>query len=196
MAFTAERLRTIFCSPLFSHTHYCYSRCVCVVITYSKGKDQPGNVANPARGQLNRKIIFLLCPRLRLLIWSRETGLAVPSRDSLLISILRLKLVLTSGIPPEFRGGVYLFIPTPYAIGPVPSLAGHAIAYRWRPLPRVRRHRASKPQSCSKRVLPWQVTIYQLMCTFLSYTHCCWYEVGMLKVPAWTRAIQKVSKAI
>ena len=28
---------------------------VCMVITYSKSKDQPGKVANPARGQLNRK---------------------------------------------------------------------------------------------------------------------------------------------
>ena len=28
---------------------------VCVVITYSKGKDQPGKVANLARGQLNRE---------------------------------------------------------------------------------------------------------------------------------------------
>ena len=27
---------------------------VCMVITYSKGKDQPSKVANPARGQLNR----------------------------------------------------------------------------------------------------------------------------------------------
>ncbi|CAM9166072.1 unnamed protein product [Ascophyllum nodosum] len=34
----------------------------------------------------------------------------------------------------------------PYAIGSVPSLSGHAIAYRSRSLPRVRRHRASKPQ--------------------------------------------------
>ena len=43
-------------------------------------------------------------------VWSRETGLAVPSRVSLLISILRLNLVLTYGIPPDFRGGVHLFI--------------------------------------------------------------------------------------
>ena len=28
---------------------------VCLVITYSKSKDQPGKVANAARGQLNRK---------------------------------------------------------------------------------------------------------------------------------------------
>ena len=37
-------------------------------------------------------------------------GSAVPFRVSLFISILRLNLVLTYGIPPEFRGGVYLFI--------------------------------------------------------------------------------------
>ena len=28
---------------------------VCMVLTYSKIKDQPGKVANPARGQLNRE---------------------------------------------------------------------------------------------------------------------------------------------
>ena len=50
------------------------------------------------------------CPRSRLRIWSRVTGSAVPSRVSLLIFILRLNLVLTYGIPPEFRGGVHLFI--------------------------------------------------------------------------------------
>ena len=70
--------------------------------------DQPGKAANPARGQLNREIIFP-CPRSCLRIWSRETVSAVPSRVSLLISILRLKLVLTYGIPPEFRGGVHLW---------------------------------------------------------------------------------------
>ena len=49
---------------------------------------------------------------MRLRIWSRETGSAVPSRVSLLISILRLNLVLIYGIPPDFRGGVHLFIET------------------------------------------------------------------------------------
>ena len=81
-----------------------------MVITYSKGKNQPGKVANPARGQLNRENVFFPCPRSRLRIWSRETGSAVPSRVSLIISILRLNPVLTYGIPPEFRGGVHLFI--------------------------------------------------------------------------------------
>ena len=51
------------------------------------------------------------------------------------------------------------FMKPPYATGSVPSLSGHAIAYRWRSLPRVRRHRASKPQGSSERVLPWQITI-------------------------------------
>ena len=76
-----------------------------MVTTFSKGKDQPGKVANPARGQLDRE-------NVRLRIWSRETGSAVLSRVSLLISILicRLNLVLTYGIPPEFRGGVHIFI--------------------------------------------------------------------------------------
>ena len=39
-------------------------------------------------------------------------GRPVPSRVSLLIPILRLNLVLTYGIPPEFRGGVHFFILT------------------------------------------------------------------------------------
>ena len=80
--------------------------------TYSKSMDQPGKVTSPARGQLNRKHEYLVCfcPCSRLRIWSRETGSAVPSRVSLLIFILRLNLVLTYEIPPEFRGGVHLFI--------------------------------------------------------------------------------------
>ena len=71
--------------------------------------DQPGKVASPARGHLNRKNNISLSAFVPK-ICSRETGSAVPSRVSLLISILRLDLVLTYGIPPEFRGGVHLFI--------------------------------------------------------------------------------------
>ena len=77
----------------------------------------------------------------------------------------------------------FIYLKPPYAIGSVPSLSGHAIVYQWRSLPRVRRHRASKPHGSSKRVLPWQVTMDQLICASLSHTHF-WYEVGMLKVPA------------
>ena len=75
----------------------------------SESIDQPDLVANPARGQLTGKM-NIPCPRSRLRIWSRETGSAVPSCVSLLISIPNLNLVLAYGIPPEFRGGVHLSI--------------------------------------------------------------------------------------
>ena len=80
--------------------------------TSSKSRDQPGKVASPARGQLNRENgkYHFPCSRSRLRIWSRETGSAVPSGVSLFISILRLNLVLTCEVPPEFRGGINLFI--------------------------------------------------------------------------------------
>ena len=74
---------------------------VCMIITCSKSIDQPGKVANHARGQLNRENEYFPVPFRALRIWSRETGSAVPSRVSLLISILRLNLVFCA---------VYLFI--------------------------------------------------------------------------------------
>ena len=61
-------------------------------VTCIKGKDQPSNVANPARAQLNRENVFFPVP-IRIRIWSRETGLAVPFRVSLLISILGLNII-------------------------------------------------------------------------------------------------------
>ena len=45
--------------------------------------NQLRKVENPVYGQLNRRKIP--CPRSRLRIWFRETGLAVPSLVSLLI---------------------------------------------------------------------------------------------------------------
>ena len=88
------------------------------------------------------------CPRSRLRIWSREAGSAVPSRVSLLIlhTTRRLNLVLTRGIPPAFHDGAHILYPST-TIGSIPTLSGYVIiAYRWRSLPRVRRHRASSPQ--------------------------------------------------
>ena len=43
-------------------THRQYSMYVCMVITCSKGEDQPGKVANPARGQLNRENGYFSVP--------------------------------------------------------------------------------------------------------------------------------------
>ena len=141
--------------------------------------DQPGKVANAARGQLNRENNIPLSPCVPENLVSRD-GFSRPvprqpahphtqaesgaySRDS-------------SRIPRRRP-----FMKPPYAIGSVPSLSGHSIAYRWRSLPRVRRHRASKPQGSSKRVLPWQITTDQLLFASLSHTHY-WYDAGMLKV--------------
>ena len=93
---------------------------------------------------------FFPCPRSRLTIWPRETGSAVKSRVSLLILYTQAEYVAYSRIPPAFRDGVHILLYTPStAIGPVPSLSGHATAYRWRSLPRVCRHRASSPQGSS-----------------------------------------------
>ena len=119
-------------------------------------------------------------PRSRLKFWSRETSSAIPSRASLLISILRWCL-LTGFLPSSAAASIYLF-KSPYAIGSVPNVRGHAIAYRCHSLPRVRWYRASKPQGNSKRGLPWQVTIDQLIYASLSHQPPCWYEVSMLKI--------------
>ena len=122
------------------------------------------------------------CPRSCLRIWSRETGSAVPSRVSLLISILRLNLVLTYGIPPEFRDGVHLFMYNRH------TSSGQSRVYRVTQLRTDGVHcresaGTGKPQGSSERVLPWQVTVDPLIFASLSHTHY-WYEVGMLKVPA------------
>ena len=159
--------------------------------------DQPGKVANPARGQLNRENRIFPCPRSCLRIWSRETGSAVPSRVSLLISII-LSQAESGAYLRDFsrvpRGLPFIHLKPPYAIGPVPSLSGHAItAYRWRSLPRVRRHVASKPQGSSERVPPWYVTMDQLTFAPLSHTHS-WHEVGMWKVSAVVLLVIRVSR--
>ena len=78
--------------------------------TYSRSIDQPGKVANPARGQLNRENEYSPVP-----VRALGFGLARRVRQSrpasaCSFSILRLNLVLTYGVSPEFRGGVHLFI--------------------------------------------------------------------------------------
>ena len=121
-------------------------------------------------------------------IWSREIGSAVSSRVSPLILHTQAEsgaYIRDSSRVPRRRPFIYCersdFKP-PYAIGLVPSLSSHAIAYRWRLLPRVRRNKASKPQGSSERMLSWQVTMDQLICAPLSHTYY-WYKMGILKVP-------------
>ena len=47
---------------------------------------------------------------------------------------------------------LFIYLKPPYADRSVPSLSGHTTAYQWRSLPRVYRHRASKPQGSSEWV--------------------------------------------
>ena len=71
-------------------------------------------VANPVRGQLNKEKGIFPRPRLRLKIKFGLARRVQPSRPApaCSFSILRLNLVLTHGIPPDFRGGVHFFIQT------------------------------------------------------------------------------------
>ena len=84
--------------PSFRYAHP-PERYVCMAITYSRVWINRVRLPILLVVSSTGKIIFP-CPRACLRIWSRETGSAVPSRASLLISILRLNLVLTYGIPP------------------------------------------------------------------------------------------------
>ena len=114
--------------------------------------DQPGKVANPARGQLIRENEYFPVP-----VRAWEFGIARRVRQSRPASVCSSTYsgwiwcffyVRDSSRVPRRRPFVYL--KPPYAIiWSVPSLSSHAIAYRWRSLPRVRRHRASKPQGSS-----------------------------------------------
>ena len=123
--------------------------------------DQPGKVANPARGQLNRENSIPLSPCVPENLVSRD-GFSRPvprQPDHLYTQAESGAYLRDSSRVPRRRP----FMKPPYAIGSVTSLSGHAIAYRWRSLPRVRRHSASKPQGSSERVLPWQITMDQLI---------------------------------
>ena len=91
--------------------------------------DQPGKVANPARGQLNRENNIPLSP------WVPEN---LVSRDGFSRPVPRQPAHLHT----QAESGAYLrdssrvprrrpFMKPPYAIGSVPSLSGHAIVYRW-----------------------------------------------------------------
>ena len=83
-------------------------RYVCMAIAFSKSMDQLGEVASPARGQLNGENEYFLVP-----VRARGFGLARRARppdpaSACSLSILRLNLVLTDGIPPDFAVyGVY-----------------------------------------------------------------------------------------
>ena len=110
-------------------------------------------VANPARGQLNRENNIPLSTCVPEHLASRD-GFSppVPRQPANLHTQAEsgANNLRDSSRVPRRRP----FMKPQYAIGSVPRLSGHALAYRWRSLPRVRRHRASKPQGSSEPVLP------------------------------------------
>ena len=142
--------------------------------------DQPGKVASPARGQLNRKMnnsLFAFAPDN--LVSRDGFGSPVPRQPAHLYT--------------QAESGAYL-----RDSSRVPRRRPFKTAIRHRVSPEfiesrscvpmaftavVRRHGASKPQSSSERVLPWQVTMDQYIFSSLSHNHY-WYEEGMSKVPA------------
>ena len=93
------------------------------------------------------------------LVSRHEFGSPVPRQPAHLHTQAELGAYLwdSSRVP---RRRPFIYLKPPYANGSVPSLSGHAIAYRWRSLPRVRRHMTSKPQGSSERELPWQITVF------------------------------------
>ena len=160
----------------------------------------------PVRGQLNRGIFP--CPRSRLRIWSCETGLAIPSRVSLLTLYAQAEsgAQFTGFLPMSAAASIYFHHHTPsgqsrvyrvtqlrtyygvhcreFAVGSVPSLSGHVIAYQWRSLLRVRWHRASSPQGSSSNGCCLCITMDQLLLRASVFPHPLdyWYKVGMLKL--------------
>ena len=106
--------------------------------------DQPVMIANPARGQLNRENIPLSPYAPDNLVSRDRFSSPVSCQPAHLHTQAESGAYLrySSRVP---RRRPFICLKPPYAIGSVPSLSGHAIAYRWRLLPRFRRHRASKP---------------------------------------------------
>ena len=132
--------------------------------------DHPGKVANPARGQLNRENEYPL---------SQCVPETLVSRDGFSRPVPRQPAHLHT----QAESGAYLrdssrvprrrpFMKPPYAIGSVSSLSGHAIAYRWRSLPRVRRHRCAGFKSlCVLKVRNVVVIIYWSYTPFLLWEY-------------------------
>ena len=96
--------------------------------------DQPNRkVANPARGQLNRENESMcLCPHSfapENLVSRDGFGNPVPRKPAHLHTQAESGTYSRdSSLVP--RGRPFIYFKTPYAIGPVPSLSDHAIAYR------------------------------------------------------------------
>ena len=98
--------------------------------TCSKSMDQPGKVANPVRGQLNRGNEYFTHKNLVL---RDGFGSPVPRQPAHLHTQAESGAYLRDSYR-VLRRRPFIYLKPPYAIGSVPSLSGHLIAYRWRSL--------------------------------------------------------------
>ena len=161
------------------HTRTAITECVCAcMVTHiaTVWINRISKAVSPARRQLNSENISLSAFAPENLVSRDGFGSPFPRQPAHLHTPAESGAYLrdSSRVP---RRRPFIYLKPPYVIGPVPSLSGNAIAYRWRSLSRVRRHRASKLQDSSERVLPWQVTMDQSMYyAFLSHTHY-WYAI-------------------
>ena len=130
--------------------------------SFCKKKKRARHVKEVRLERLHGVRFLLFKPRLIRQTYAERRRLAPENMGSNTHTHQRTQLtILTNIIEREFVATAIRCFKSPYAIGSLPSLLGHAIPYRWRSLPRVRRHRASNFQGSSKRVLPWQVTMDQ-----------------------------------
>ena len=100
--------------------------------TYSKGMAQPGKVANPARGQLKGGKIYFPVSALFVpenLVSRDGFGSPVPRQPAHLHTQTEYGTYIrdSSRVP---RRRPFIYFKPPHDIGLVPSLSGHAIAYR------------------------------------------------------------------
>ena len=100
----------------------------------SKRMHHLGKVANPARGQLNREIDISLSTFAPENLVSRDgLGSPVPRQPAHLHTQAESGAYLRNSSRAP-RRHPFICFKLPYAIRSVPSLSGHAIAYRWRSL--------------------------------------------------------------
>ena len=155
--------------------------------TYSKSMDQPGKVANPARGQLNREMDISLSVFAPENLVSRD-GFGRPVRrqpDHLHTQAESGTYLRDSSRVPRRRPFIYL--KPSNTIGPrvhwVTQLRTDGV--------HCRESAGTGPVNLkvvpNEYCLAWQVTMDQLIYASLSHTHY-WHKVGMLKVPTYVVA--------
>ena len=80
--------------------------------------------------------LIFFCPADHVPDWQPRVLLGMVEARSVNVKKTTTTYLRDSSRVPRRRP--FIHIKPPYAIGPVPSLSGHAVAYRWRSLPRVR----------------------------------------------------------